>query len=407
MLAKNSDRMLLTVKYKPKKLKEFVNQKDAVDIFLKWIKKWKPGSKALLFHGMPGIGKTALIHAWSSENDFDFIEMNASDFRSAQQIQEVLGQSMKQISLFKKGKIFLIDECDGLAGREDLGGVGAIIKIIKESKFPIVLTANNPWDQRLRSLRAYCTLVQFKKITVWDIEKRLQQICEKEKIKIDRGVLHQLAKESKGDLRSAIHDLETISQGKKEVTAEDLKVLSYRERETNIFEVMKNIFKTQSALSAKLAINNSDKYPDEIFWWIENNIFNEYDDPEEIAKAYDALSKADIFRKRINSRQNWGFMAYMIDMMTGGVAVSKKRVYNKFTRYQYPQNIILLGRTKTVRRSQKEVYSKISPMLHCSTKKFREDFLPWIKIIVKNRKIRSDMISSFNLTKDELKSILK
>lgn len=93
---------MFTGKYKPISLKEFVNQEEAVEIFLKWIKRWKPGSKALLFHGPPGIGKTALIHAWTSENNLEFIEMNASDFRSATQIQEVLGQSMMQAPLFKK-----------------------------------------------------------------------------------------------------------------------------------------------------------------------------------------------------------------------------------------------------------------------------------------------------------------
>jgi len=34
---------------------------------------------------------------------------------------------MKQSPLFKKSKIFLIDEVDGIAGREDLGGIGTII----------------------------------------------------------------------------------------------------------------------------------------------------------------------------------------------------------------------------------------------------------------------------------------
>ena len=58
--------MTFTVKYKPKNLKEFVNQKEAVEVFLKWIKRWKPRSEALLFHGMPGVGKTALIEAYCS-----------------------------------------------------------------------------------------------------------------------------------------------------------------------------------------------------------------------------------------------------------------------------------------------------------------------------------------------------
>jgi len=394
-------------KYKPKNLGEVVGQREAVDIFSRWIKSWKPGSKALLFHGMPGVGKTALINAWASSGKYEFIEMNASDFRSAKQIQEVLGQSMKQQPLFKKSKIFLIDEVDGLAGREDLGGVSEIIKIIKETRFPVVLTANNPWNQKLRALRAYCELVGFGKIRVWDIEKRLQEICDKEKIKIDREVLRQLASRAGGDLRSAINDLETVSQGKREITAEDLVALGYRERETNIFEVVRNIFKAESAKEARAAINGSDKNPEEIFWWIENNIVSEYEDPEEVAKAYDALSMADIFRRRISSRQNWRYLAYMIDEMTAGVAGAKKKVYKKFTRYQYPQNIILLARTKAARNEKREVHTKVSNALHCSTRKFKEYYLPWIKIMFKNRRLKSELLSSLNLTKDEMKAILR
>lgn len=397
--------MPFTVKYKPKNLKEFVNQKEAVEIFLKWIKRWKPGNKSLLFYGMPGTGKTALIHAFASEKNLEFIELNASDWRSASQIQEVLGQSMLQKPLFKKSKIFLIDEVDGIAGREDLGGVGAIIKIIKESAYPCILTANNPWDSKFRTLRQYCQLVQFGKIHVFDIEKRLKQICEKEKIKYDKEVLRQLAKRAEGDLRSAMNDLETISQGKKEITVGDLEILGYRERETNIFEVIRNIFKTQTALAAKLAINTADKDPEEIFWWIENNIAREYEDPEEIAKAYDALSKADIFKHWISSRQNWRFKAYMIDLMTAGVSVAKKETYRKFTRYQYPSNIIVLGRTKGRRSAAGEVLGRLSQQFHCSTKKIRNEYLPFLKIILKNKKMRDSIATSFNLTKDDFSSL--
>jgi len=397
--------MPFTQKYRPKSLKEFVNHKEAVETFLKWVKGWKSGAKALLFHGMPGTGKTSLLHAWSGESNFDFIELNASDWRSASQIQEVLGQSMKQSSLFKKSKIFLIDEIDGIAGRQDMGGVGAIIKIIKESKFPVVLTANDPWNQKLRSLRNYCTLVEFGKVHVFDIERRLKEICETEKIKCDKDILRQIAKRSEGDLRSAMSDLETVSQGKKEIGISDMESLDFRERRTNIFEVVRNIFKVQTGLAAKLAINSSDKDPEEIFWWIENNISKEYEKPDEIAKAYDALSKADIFRKRISSRQNWRFRAYMIDMMTAGVATAKNEVYRKFTRYQYPSNIMVLGRTKGKRAAAGEVIGKLSQQLHCSSKKIRSDYLPFLKIILKNKSMRDSISKSFNLTKDDFSSL--
>ena len=132
-----------TQKYNPKNLNEFIGQKEAVKIFTDWIKK-RPKGKALLFHGPPGIGKSVLLEAYAAESDSELIQMNASDHRNAKQIREVIGKSVAQQTLFKKGKIFFIDEVDGLFGREDYGGAGELINMIKLSHYPIILAANNP-----------------------------------------------------------------------------------------------------------------------------------------------------------------------------------------------------------------------------------------------------------------------
>ncbi|MEM5791096.1 MAG: replication factor C large subunit [Candidatus Aenigmatarchaeota archaeon] len=390
------------LKYKPKNLKEFVNQKEAVKKFLSWIENWKPGGKAMLFYGMPGVGKTALLEAYANEKNLELIQMNASDYRSAQQIREVIGSSMRQRSLFKKSKIFLIDEIDGIAGREDYGGVGEIIKIIKESIFPIILTANNPYDEKLRSLREYCILVEFKKIPVWDIEKRLGEICKEEKIKAEKEVLRNLAKMSDGDLRSCITDLEILARGKREIKTKDLAELSSREREENIFNVLKVIFKSKSLLASKLSLRNVDKDPDEIFWWIENNIAKEYEKPEEIARAFEILSKADLLRSFVISRQNWKLKGYMIDLMTGGVALAKRETYRKFTKYQYPSKITILGRSKVERKEKREIFQKLSKNLHCSTRKIKNEFLPFFKLILKNSEMRKKISQSLSLSQNEM-----
>lgn len=375
-----------TEEYQPKKVSEVVGQKKAVEQFLNWLRKWKPGSKAALFYGPAGVGKTCLVYALAKEKNYELIEMNASDFRTAQQIKEVIGQSAKQESLFKRKKIFIIDEIDGLAS-EDRGGTKEIIKIIKESHFPIVLTANDPYNPRLRSLRNYCQLIRFGKVFYWDIIKRLQYICEKEGIKCEKEVLKLLAKRSEGDLRSAINDLESLARGKKEIKVKDLEALGLRERETNIFDALKMIFKSKSALAAKLSIQSVDKDLDEIFWWIEQNIINEYEKPEEIAKAFDALSKADLFRQRIKSRQNWKFKKYMIDLMTAGVALAKKEMYRKFSKYQYPGKIRYLADTKFERREEKERLLELAKELHCSTKKVKEEFLPFMEVFARKNLI--------------------
>jgi replication factor C large subunit len=107
---------------------------------------------------------------------------------------------------------------------------------------------------------------------------------------------------------------------------------------------------------------------------------NEYEKPEEIVRAYEALSKADLFRTRIAKRQHWKLLRYMVELMTSGVALSKQKTYRKFTKYKYPSRLIVLGRSKTERREEKEELLKLSEILHCSTKKIRKEFLPYIKI---------------------------
>jgi len=370
-----------TEKYTPQKVSEVAGQKKAVEKFLFWFKSWEPGKKAALFFGPAGVGKTCLVEALVKEKNIQIIELNASDYRTASQIKEVIGQSMKQMSLFKKSKLFLIDEIDGIAGREDRGGATELIKIIKESQHPVVLTANNPYDSKLRSLRSYCQLIPFTKVYYWDLIKRLVYICEKEGLKCDKEVLRNLAKRSEGDLRSAINDLESLAGVKKEIKLTDLEVLGEREKETSIFDALKMIFKTSTALAAKLSIQSVDKDADEIFWWIEQNIINEYEKPEEIARAYEMLSRADLFKNRIKINQDWKFKKYMIDLMTAGVALSKKEMYRKFSRYEYPDKIKFLGSTKFERKEEKERLLELSKQLHCSTKKIRKDFIPYLKVL--------------------------
>lgn len=398
--------MSFNLKYRPQNLSEFVDQKDVIEQFSSLIKRWERGSKAILLYGPPGTGKTVLVEAFAKEKKYDLIEINASDYRSAKQIQEILGKSVKQASLTKRGKIFLIDEVDGLVGKEDFGGVNEIIQIIRGSFYPIVLTANDPWNPKLRALRNYCLMINFRKIPVWDLEKRLKYIARKEEVEFEEEVINKIAKNSSGDLRAAINDLEIISQGRSKISLETYEAIGFRERVYSIFEVMRNIFKSKSVLSSKLSINNSDKDPEEIFWWIENNIINEYENHEEIAKAFDYLSKADLFRNRMNSKQYWRFLVYFIDLTTAGVSLSKREVYKKFTRYQYPDRLIILGRSKETRTEKKELLENISKSFHCSSKKTRQEILPYLKIIMKSEKMREEILKSLDMTREDLR-ILK
>ncbi len=369
-------------KYAPKNLKEFINQKQGVEKFIKWFSSWKSHRKPCLIYGPPGTGKTCFVYAFSNENSLEIVEINASDFRNTENIKRVLGAAVTHGSLFGKKKIFLVDEIDGISGKEDKGGLGEIMKIIPHAKVPIVFTANDAWNPKLRNLREMCELIEFKKVPVRDIEKRLKEILKREGIEGEEIVVKQIAARSEGDLRSAITDLETVASGKKKIEIKDLDALGYREREQNIFETVKIIFKTRSLKSARFAILSSDRDPEEIFWWVENNIFNEYENVEEIAKAYNFLAKADIFLKRVASRQNWRLKSYMIDLIAG-VCTAKKETYRKFTKYTYPERLKILSITKKERSEEIERLTELSKKLHCSVKKLKTEYLPYLKFLQK------------------------
>ena len=73
-------------------------------------------------------------------------------------------------------------------------------------------------------------------------------------------------------------------------------------------------------------------------------------------------------------------MSYVVDLMSGGIAVSKKQIYGKFSRYQYPEVIKNLGRTKVARKKEKEELLELAEELHCSTKKVKKYYLPFLDL---------------------------
>lgn len=359
-----------------------------------------------MLHGPPGVGKTALVEAYANEANLDLVEMNASDFRSAARIDEVLGRSVMQASLLGRPRLFLIDEIDGLAGREDSGGVDAIMKLLKGSRYPVVLVANNAYDPKLRGLRYASELVSLRKLALPDLVNRLEQVCTIEGVQADRELLRLIATRNEGDLRSALNDLETLAEGKIVLSEKDLSSLGFRERETSVFDALRALFAASSVTGARMALDVADKDPDELFWWIESNIAEEYEDPAEVAKAFGALSHADLFKQRIMSTQNWKLLAYSIDMMTGGVALAKRKPYRKFTKYRYPDLLMILGRTRFRRSASQAAFRKLGALLHCSASTVRWDFAPYLRVLVRDGEYRRRFAEAMELDEEQVEALL-
>jgi replication factor C large subunit len=377
-----------TVKHKPQGVADIVGNAEAIKTFSEWVNSWSKGApkkRAAFLYGPPGIGKTVTVETLAKDLHVELVEKNASDYRTEEAINRFAGLASQYGSLFGGKRIVLLDELDGLTGNADKGGVKAITDIVKTAMRPIVLIANNAYDQRFTNLRSYCLLIEFKKPPAGEVTKHLKRICEREGINADENALKFIAQRSEGDVRSALNDLQALAQGKQRLTYEDVSWLGYRDRQDSIFNVLRQIIYGRTCAGAKRAVDMADVDIDMLFEWIYENVPAHLTDPRDLAQAMDALSMADVYRGRIQSTQDWSFTRYVIDYMTAGVAMARQRSkVQGWIPFKFPSRIQMLSRSKAERAMQLSIGFKIKRRCHISAVQASKEVLPYLKIIFKN-----------------------
>jgi replication factor C large subunit len=411
-----------TVKHKPKSLNEIVGNEEAIEKLANWVKSWdksRPQKRAALLYGPPGVGKTVSVEALANDLDMELVERNASDYRTEDAVQKFAGLASQSGTLLGKKRLILFDELDGITGKEDRGGVGAITQIVKTALVPIILIANNAYDPRLGALRFYCLLLEFRKPPVGEVMKHLSRICQRENIMADEPALKFIAQRSEGDVRSAVNDLQALAQGKKTLAYEDVSWLAYRDRKEAIFNILRLIFYGKSVESARRAVDMADVDPDMLFQWIYENVPYHLRDPNDLANAMDSLAKADLYRGRIQKSQNWVLTRYVLDFMTAGVAMARERTQPAgFVPLRFPERIRMLSKTRSERQMQAHIGLNIKKRCHISAKGATKEILPYIRIIFENdAKMAAGLVKWFDFdeatieylagTKRQAKAIIK
>jgi replication factor C large subunit len=400
-------------KYSPRKVSEVLGNGDAIARIKRWLLAWDSGKppekRAILLSGPTGTGKTAMVYAIGNESGHEVVEVNASDKRDKETIRRVIGSTAALGSLFNdvKTRILLFDEVDGLSGDEDRGGVSAIIEVIKETTNPIILTANDKWDSKIRPLQRLCMMVDLRRIQTSTIVNMLIRICQNEGVKSNLEALRVIADNSGGDLRSAINDLQAIAEGRNEITLSDVKSLSSRrDRLQGIFDGLRAMFQAETMGKAISSIESLDIDYEMLIQWIYENIPREFPDPSELTRAFDALSRADIFLGRIKRYQDWGLLSYVFQLMSAGVALARGIPSKRFVNYSFPNYIRELSNTRSKRNAMKEVCVKFKVRCHASTNEVLHEFLPYVQTIIENNPRSATNIAKwFGLTEEDLETI--
>ncbi len=410
-MQKQNEHLLWVEKYRPKNIADVVGNDEAKALFLQWLQNKKHTKKAVLLYGPPGVGKTTLVLAAAQQFGFTVIEMNASDTRSEKAINAVAKPATSYTSLDNfsggpkgSGNVLFLDEVDGIAGNEDRGGVSAIIKIVEESLVPVIMAANDPDAEKLRPLKKVCLLVRFQEVRIPLIIALLQKICLLEHVKAEFEALERIAQNCKGDVRSAINDLQSLSEENHSLTLADTLMLSSRNKDISMDDTLRGFFSTQSIADTSRLLSYSSVDYDDFLLSVADNLPKRYTDPYELAKAFEYVSKADVFRGRIGT-EHWHLLKYFFNSLSEASAVNPSS-YKPFTLISPPIRIITLFWTKGKRTMLEGICRKIGEQCHVSVDTARESFIPYIRAILMKKRAHP-LAAYFKFTPEEVDFLAK
>lgn len=378
-------------------------------------------SKGLLLVGMPGSGKTTTLTLFGETYNYEIFEMNASDARNKKSINEHIVDVIKQKSLFAKEKLLLIDEADGVSGTNDRGGLAEIVKLSKESPYPLVFTANDKTSDKIKAIKKITTVVDFENHSYELLEGIAKNIFDHEKITYNEGDLKKFIElRDNADIRGFINDLQASEyQGKFILSTMDSSdpefMLELRTYTKKVEQVLEKIFYSypEDSLSSSF---NSDVNLDDILLYLEENVPQIYRG-EALYNAFNQLSKADIFRGRIMTRQYWRYLVYVNFYATFGISQSKgtqnldKITFKKngriLKKWMYGNKVLPLQPRTKLQKSKDDPFKlieRLSQKYKCSVRKTRVDIIPYLIVSWKHdTKFRLNLIEELEMNSSEIK----
>ena len=219
---------------------------------------------------------------------------------------------------------------------------------------------------------------------------------------VDSRLLQRLSEQCMGDIRSSIRDLQAICSGIDQVKVDSFDVLGDRDRSKTIFDLLQKIFLTKDIEAIKQHTRLIDEDPNNIILWVDENLPRTYSNIEDLVNGYRILSTADVFLGRVYHRNNYGFWSYASDLMSIGIAITR-RYPGRSSKYMFPQWLINLKQGKNQRNIRNQVIDKLAKYTHCSKKKASEYVYHYFQNLCrKNMIFRDKMIEKLDLNEEEV-----
>ena len=190
---------LFTEKYLPKDIKSFTGFSHQSGLrYIENVLCGKEKKKAIIFHGLPGTGKTTLAMMLPDHFGLSYHYTNASDARRK---KDVNADIFRTTSLQAEKSLIIFDEVDGLSK----SAFKELEKILKKYSQPVILIAND-LDKIPYSIRKISHVEKFS-VDRFSMLALATKVAKKEKIDLSREDIKKIVDHS-DSFRGVLHGLQ-------------------------------------------------------------------------------------------------------------------------------------------------------------------------------------------------------
>ncbi|KAE8447641.1 hypothetical protein EG329_010612 [Mollisiaceae sp. DMI_Dod_QoI] len=223
--AKETNRMQPWVeKYRPKNLSDVTAQDHTITVLQRTLQ--SSNLPHMLFYGPPGTGKTSTVLALAKElygpelMKTRVLELNASDERGISIVREKVKNfarmQLAQPTAAQRAqypcppyKIIILDEADSMTQDAQSALRRTMETYSKITRFCLIC---NYVTRIIDPLASRCSKFRFKSLDQGNARARVEEIAQKEGVKLEAGAADMLIKCSEGDLRKAITFLQSAAR---------------------------------------------------------------------------------------------------------------------------------------------------------------------------------------------------